>query len=68
MICRWQENLPEEDMPPVWMWPLDHELERHFAEVERRREAERQDPSDRDSGPMQHNDLVPDSIRSRRSA
>lgn len=32
-ILTWHENLPEEEMPPEWMWPFPDELEEHFAEV-----------------------------------
>lgn len=46
-ILNWQENLSSEDMPPVWMWNLEHELEEHFAEVEERRD-ERFGPRDED--------------------
>lgn len=34
LILSWQENLPEDEIPPRWMWHLDWELERHFEEVE----------------------------------
>lgn len=35
----WRENLPREEMPPRWMWHLDHELEAWFERVEADREA-----------------------------
>lgn len=32
-VLSWQENLSEEEMPPEWMWTLDHELEEWFEHV-----------------------------------
>lgn len=29
-IITWQQNLPEKDMPPRWMWHVDHELNEWF--------------------------------------
>ena len=37
MILAWQENLPEDEMPPRWMWTLPDELNRHFRDVRARR-------------------------------
>lgn len=48
-ILNWQEHLSGDDMPPVWMWHIDHALEEHFEEVEERR-SERFNP-DGDEGP-----------------
>lgn len=38
-ILSWQENLSGDEMPPVWMWPLDWEISNHFEIVESRRKA-----------------------------
>lgn len=38
-ILDWHENLTEDEIPPEWMWPLDHELVGWFEEVKRNREA-----------------------------
>lgn len=36
-IISWMENYSDEEMPPQWMWHLEHELEPWFAEVKRAR-------------------------------
>lgn len=33
-ILNWKDNLPPDDVPPRWMWHLDHELEPWFQRVE----------------------------------
>ncbi len=38
-ILSWQENLSSDEMPPVWMWPLDWEIEKHFTVIESKRKA-----------------------------
>ena len=38
-VISWHENLPESEIPPRWMWPLDHELEIWFVEMKRLRDA-----------------------------
>lgn len=40
-ICSWQENLPEDEQPPEWMWCIDHELVGWFEEIDRKRDNER---------------------------
>jgi hypothetical protein len=61
MILSWQENLPDDEMPPEWMWPLDHELVGWFDEVQRKRD-ERYGNHDGDSDdtvvPMMNNQLA----------
>lgn len=37
-IISWQENLSPDEVPPIWMWTLDHELETWFKEVKRKRD------------------------------
>lgn len=32
-IVSWQENLPPDECPPAWMWPLDWEIEEWFEKV-----------------------------------
>lgn len=60
MIVSWQENLPEDEIPPEWMWPLDYELEQWFENVKRKREDKygRSDDDDRDEVPMMSNQLA----------
>ena len=38
-ILSWQENLAKDEMPPHWMWHLDHELELWFDKVAKKRDA-----------------------------
>lgn len=60
-ILRWEENLLPEEMPPSWMWHLDHELEPWFEEVRRNRESRygggRDDAGDEEA-PMMANELA----------
>lgn len=57
-----------EEVPPEWMWTLDHELELWFEEVERKREEKfgRGSSGDDDElpGEMMRNELA-DEIRGR---
>jgi len=56
MICSWQENMPTDDQPPEWMWPLDHELKVHFERLaEKRRSSSGGDGGDDE---FQDNELV----------
>lgn len=55
-ICSWQENLPEDEQPPEWMWSLDHELADWFDQLDRKRNNERD--SGRDTTvPLMDNEL-----------
>ena len=38
-IISWQENLIEEEMPPVWMWPFEDRLSVWFEQVKAKRES-----------------------------
>jgi hypothetical protein len=33
-ILTWRENLPDEEMPPTWMWHIESELDSWFKNVE----------------------------------
>jgi hypothetical protein len=58
-IIGWQENMMSDEMPPRWMWHLDHELELWFERVETEREAKYGgDGSGDESTPMMSNDLA----------
>jgi len=49
-----------EEMPPVWMWPLEWELDLWFEDVQRQREL-RYNPDgadDREEPEMMHNELA----------
>jgi hypothetical protein len=57
----WQENLPNKEMPPKWMWALDDELTRHFDWVQRQRDDpndDRDDDEPRSVGPMLQNEYA----------
>lgn len=61
MIVSWQENLADEEVPPEWMWALDHELIGWFDEVKRKRDEKygrSNDDDDRDEAPMMTNELA----------
>jgi hypothetical protein len=66
-ILDWHENLPKEEIPPVWMWAVGHEIEYWFEEIERKREEEANARSSGDKVPevgMMSNELA-DQIRNR---
>lgn len=55
-ICDWQENLMPEEVPPSWMWHLDHELKDWFEEVEFKRKEQRKNPSGADDDGWEKNE------------
>jgi hypothetical protein len=58
-ICDWQENYAQDEMPPVWMWPFEDELEIWFEEVENKRKERFGTPGssgDEDGGDMMANE------------
>ena len=58
-ILAWQENLPRDEMPPEWMWSVDHELEIWFERVEAEREEKYGGTGDdRTEVPMMTNELA----------
>lgn len=66
-ILDWHENLPAEEIPPSWMWPVAHEIDDWFEEVERKREDQQNAARSGDTLPetgMMSNELA-DQIRSR---
>lgn len=58
-IMDWHENLPEDEIPPQWMWAFDKELKVWFEEVKEARKAERDNPNrSKDTEvPMMQNEL-----------
>jgi hypothetical protein len=53
LIANWQENLLEKEMPPVWMWALDEELDLHFKRMKAKRAAKYgADDDDDDDEPL----------------
>ncbi len=63
-ILDWHEHLPKEEIPPEWMWSVDHELELWFERVEREREANRPGGGGDTTAEMMTNELA-DEIRGR---
>lgn len=61
-ILNWQENLVQEEMPPVYIWPFEEELELHFERVDKARKDKYGSGSsgdDDDGGtPMMSNELA----------
>lgn len=61
-VLDWNENLLEDEMPPEWMWPLDHELVPWFDDVKRKREEKYGTSSDsgsaRETVPLMDNALT----------
>lgn len=63
LIVLWQENLPEDEMPPRWMWALDDELNDYFEKLKEARKRKfgigDDDQDDVEtSGPMLKNELA----------
>lgn len=62
-VIGWQENLTEDECPPVWMWPFEDELEVWFEEVDRKRKDKwgggaSNDDDDEAGGSMMANDFA----------
>lgn len=36
-VLNWHENYAKKEVPPKWMWHLDHELDIHFERIEEER-------------------------------
>jgi hypothetical protein len=66
MIISWHEHLTENEQPPVWMWTLSEELERHFERIKERREAGTTNDDDDESGLVIHNEYAKGRGRSMR--
>lgn len=57
-VCSWMENLPSDEMPPSWMWPLDWELKTHFDRVKEERDRKFGSSAGSDSGDLEDADNV----------
>ena len=60
-VLDWYENFTKDEMPPQWMWHLDHELEEWFKEVTRLRDEKYGTSSrsdDREQVPMMENEFA----------
>lgn len=58
-VLSWQENLPMDDMPPEWMWPLNDELDEWFDAVDsRRRDGTSREDDLEDAPDMMVNELA----------
>jgi hypothetical protein len=51
-VLSWYENLPKHEIPPEWMWHLDHELEDWWQEVEYLREQKYSNGGSADDEPV----------------
>lgn len=49
-ILFWQDNLGRDEVPPVWMWSLDEELNEHFERVQEERDEKYGTGRDEDAG------------------
>jgi hypothetical protein len=58
MVLAWQENLPEDEMPPRWMWTLPEELDRHFRDVRAKRRNGQHDDDEEITGPVIENEYA----------
>lgn len=59
-ILYWQEELPEEEIPPVWMWPFVPELEAWFDRVRSDRANRHKSGGARDNPELVENELAAD--------
>lgn len=57
-ILDWYENMTKDEVPPRWMWTVDHELDLWFEEVERQREEKYGGRSEDESAGMMSNELA----------
>ena len=57
-ILAWQENLTSDEMPPMWMWHLDWELNDWFKIVKQKRDEKfGLDSSSQNDNDYEENDL-----------
>lgn len=59
-VLGWYENLPNDEVPPVWMWPFPDELEEWFDEIKLAREQKYSGGGGDDYGGMMENAWSPD--------
>lgn len=57
-IVNWYENLPSEEVPPEWMWPLDWELDDWFLEIKTLKDNNSADPLNREIVEMEENEYA----------
>ena len=56
-VLNWYANLPEKDIPPMWMWLFPEAQSEWFAELDFRRNRDIGKPNDtREQVPMTEND------------
>lgn len=53
-VISWLDNLPEDEMPPEWMWPYDNLINEWFERVK----ANRKDGRDSSDPPLEQNLLA----------
>lgn len=57
-ILDWHENLLKEEVPPQWMWPLDHELDDWFKQIDKLRKEKYGNTESGESGEMMQNEYA----------
>lgn len=58
-ILDWHENLPEDELPPEWMWRFDAELNDWFDQVKEKRDEKYGSRSDdREQVPLMDNEYT----------
>lgn len=58
-IIDWHENFSEDELPPVWMWAFDEELDAWFEQVKADRDAKLTGPrDDAEEVPLLHNEYA----------
>lgn len=57
-IIDWHEHLSQDEMPPEWMWPLDHEINIWFERVAEEREEKYGGGSKEEKAPMMGNEMA----------
>lgn len=66
-ILTWQENLTREEMPPEWMWSVEHELTAWFQRIDEERNEKYGggDSAPESTTPMMTNELADEMKKNR---
>jgi hypothetical protein len=60
MVLNWHENRPSKEIPPRWMWHVDHEITDWFERISNEQDAKSNPVSGRndEEAPMMTNELA----------
>lgn len=58
MVLNWHENRPSKEIPPRWMWHLDHEINTWFERLEEERGSPSPTGRQDEEAPMMQNALT----------